>query len=185
MGIVNVTPDSFSDGGHFFDADAGVEHGLRLAAEGADILDIGGESTRPGMPSRSTRNEELRRVMPVIEALARQIGVPLSIDTSKAAVARQAVARRAPRSSTTSPALAGDPEMLELAVETGCGVCVDAHAGHAADHAGRAGLRATWSAEVLDYLAARRDALLAAGIEQAAHRLGPGHRLRQDASSTT
>src|SRR3954471_14306205 len=87
MGVVNVTPDSFSDGGKFFDVDAAVEHGLRLVREGAGILDIGGESTRP----RATpvdEDEELRRVMPVIEQLAPQVKVPISIDTMKPAVAR-------------------------------------------------------------------------------------------------
>src|SRR5512137_2058663 len=86
MGIINVTPDSFSDGGRCFDADAAVEHGLRLAAEGADILDIGGESTRPYAEPVEAQ-EELRRVMPVVGALCRQTGLPVSIDTSKALVA--------------------------------------------------------------------------------------------------
>ena len=90
MGIINVTPDSFSDGGHCFDADAAVEHGLRLAAEGADILDIGGESTRPYAEPVDVQ-EELRRVMPVVGALCRQTGLPVSIDTSKALVARHAI----------------------------------------------------------------------------------------------
>ena len=90
-GIVNVTPDSFSDGGKFFDTQAAVEHGLKLAAEGADILDIGGESTRP----RATpvlEAEELRRVIPVIEQLAARVKIPISIDTMKPAVARAAIA---------------------------------------------------------------------------------------------
>src|SRR5499426_688378 len=88
MGIVNVTPDSFSDGGQFAAIDAAVAHGLKLAAEGADLLDIGGESTRPGA-APVPLEEELRRVLPVIEALARQSPVPLSVDTYKAEVARQ------------------------------------------------------------------------------------------------
>src|SRR5690606_10658813 len=81
MGIVNVTPDSFSDGGAHFDADAAVAHGLRLAEEGADLLDIGGESTRPGAADVSLE-EELRRVVPVIERLARETALPISVDTS-------------------------------------------------------------------------------------------------------
>lgn len=88
MGIVNVTPDSFSDGGRFLDHDAAVAHGLKLVADGADLLDIGGESTRPGSEP-VTCAEELRRVLPVVEALARQTSVPVSIDTSKAEVARK------------------------------------------------------------------------------------------------
>jgi dihydropteroate synthase len=90
MGIVNVTPDSFSDGGKFFDADAAVAHALELAAQGAEILDIGGESTRPGAEPVS-EDEELRRVIPVIEKLAAQRTAALSIDTMKPAVARAAL----------------------------------------------------------------------------------------------
>jgi len=91
MGIVNVTPDSFSDGGRHADVDAAVAHGLRLAGEGADILDIGGESTRPGAEEVSAQ-EELRRVLPVIERLAKETTLPISIDTSKPEVMRAAVA---------------------------------------------------------------------------------------------
>ncbi|MDP2153447.1 MAG: dihydropteroate synthase [Methylotenera sp.] len=91
MGIVNVTPDSFSDGGQYSSTDLAVAHGLELIAEGADILDIGGESTRPGAPPVSL-DEELRRVMPVIEALSAVSTVPLSIDTYKPEVMRSAIA---------------------------------------------------------------------------------------------
>src|SRR5580765_1767085 len=90
MGIVNVTPDSFSDGGQFFGVEAAVEHGLKLAREGADIIDVGGESTRPGAVPVG-EEEELRRVLPVIRELVRQVTVPISIDTMKPAVARQAI----------------------------------------------------------------------------------------------
>ncbi len=91
MGIVNVTPDSFSDGGRFSSSTQAIEHGLTLAAEGADILDIGGESSRPGAEP-VTLDEELQRVLPVIEELRRHTTVPISIDTAKAEVARQALA---------------------------------------------------------------------------------------------
>ncbi len=91
MGIVNVTPDSFSDGGEHATVDAAVAHGLRLAAEGADILDVGGESTRPGAGEVSVE-EELRRVIPVIARLAKETSLPISIDTSKPEVMRAAVA---------------------------------------------------------------------------------------------
>ncbi|HEP8939983.1 TPA: dihydropteroate synthase [Pseudomonas aeruginosa] len=91
MGIVNVTPDSFSDGGQHNSLEAAVEHGLRLAAEGADILDVGGESTRPGAEPAS-EVEELRRVIPVIEFLARHTSLPISVDTFKPGVMRAAVA---------------------------------------------------------------------------------------------
>jgi len=90
MGIVNVTPDSFSDGGEHFDPDAAVAHGLRLAGEGADILDVGGESTRPGAQDVPLE-EELRRVLPVVERLARETRLPVSIDTSRPEVMRAAV----------------------------------------------------------------------------------------------
>ena len=91
MGIVNVTPDSFSDGGEHFDTDAAIVHGLRLVEEGADVLDVGGESTRPGAGEVPV-DEELRRVVPVIEALAARTQVPVSVDTSKPEVMRAAVA---------------------------------------------------------------------------------------------
>jgi len=91
MGIVNVTPDSFSDGGHFLSADSAVDHALRLAGEGADILDIGGESTRPGAAAVE-ETEEIRRVVPVIERLVGRTGVPISIDTQKPGVAEAALA---------------------------------------------------------------------------------------------
>lgn len=91
MGILNVTPDSFSDGGQYFSRAAAIEHGLFLVHEGADILDIGGESTRPGAAAVSVA-EELDRVVPVVRALADQTNVPISVDTSKAEVARQSLA---------------------------------------------------------------------------------------------
>jgi dihydropteroate synthase len=88
MGIVNVTPDSFSDGGHFFSTDRALAQAMRLVEEGADILDIGGESTRP-FSDPVGESEEMDRVLPVIEALANRVSVPISIDTTKASVARQ------------------------------------------------------------------------------------------------
>lgn len=91
MGVVNVTPDSFSDGGKFLDADAAVAHALELANQGAEMLDIGGESTRPGAGPVS-ETEELRRVLPVIERLVGRVNIPISIDTTKPAVARAALA---------------------------------------------------------------------------------------------
>lgn len=90
MGVLNVTPDSFSDGGLFFDKDKAVAHGLKMVEEGADIIDIGGESTRPGSKRLGTE-EELRRVLPVIEALSKKTDVPISIDTYKSEVARKAI----------------------------------------------------------------------------------------------
>ena len=113
MGVVNVTPDSFSDGGHFFAADAALAQGRALAAAGADILDIGGESTRP-FADPVPLDEELRRVIPVIETLSREVGLPISIDTYKAPVARAALAAGAAIINDIS-ALRFDPEMAPLA----------------------------------------------------------------------
>lgn len=120
MGIVNVTPDSFSDGGRFFDRAAAVDHGLRLADEGAELLDIGGESTRPGSDPVSS-DEELRRVVPVVERLAARLPVPISVDTSKAAVARAAIEAGAEAVNDVS-ALRADDAMLRVVCDSGCGV---------------------------------------------------------------
>jgi dihydropteroate synthase len=120
MGIVNATPDSFSDGGRFFAAEAAIAHGLKLVEDGADLLDIGGESTRPGSLPVAL-DEELRRVVPVVHALARQTKVPVSIDTSKAEVARQCLERGAAIINDVT-ALAGDPEMLDVAARYRAGV---------------------------------------------------------------
>jgi len=122
MGIVNVTPDSFSDGGEFLNPDAACAHGLSLVAEGAEILDIGGESTRPGSDGVSAE-EETRRVLPVIQALRRATEVPISIDTSKAAVARAALEAGADIINDVT-GLRGDPEMTALAAESRAGVVV-------------------------------------------------------------
>jgi dihydropteroate synthase len=120
MGVINVTPDSFSDGGNFTAASAAVDHGLRLVDEGAEILDIGGESTRPGA-APVTAEEELRRVLPVIEGLAAKTGAALSIDTSKASVARAAVAAGAEIINDVT-ALQGDDDMASVAAESACAV---------------------------------------------------------------
>lgn len=120
MGIVNVTPDSFSDGGRFLDAEAAVAHAEQLVEQGADLLDVGGESTRPGSEPISLE-EELRRVLPVVEALAGRVHVPLSIDTSKAEVARQAMQAGAAIINDVT-ALCGDPRMVEVAAEFDAGI---------------------------------------------------------------
>jgi dihydropteroate synthase len=122
MGVVNVTPDSFSDGGLFLYADAAVEHGLRLVDEGADILDVGGESTRPGAEPVG-EEEERERVLPVVERLARDAGARLSIDTTKLAVARAALDAGATLVNDVS-AFRFDPGMAALVAETGAGCCL-------------------------------------------------------------
>jgi dihydropteroate synthase len=171
MGIVNVTPDSFSDGGAFLDQQAAVEHALRLAGEGADLLDIGGESTRPYSEAVGAE-AELRRVMPVIEGLYGAIRIPLSIDTTKAQVAREAIAVGAEIINDVS-ALQADPAMLGLAAETGAGVC----AMHMQGTPQTMQDNPTYTdvaAEVLGYLQRRRDALVAAGVDRDRIALDPG-----------
>lgn len=120
MGIVNVTPDSFSDGGQFFNADIAVEHGLKLIGQGADLLDIGGESTRPGAECVSIA-EECRRVVPVVEALAKQSKVLLSIDTSKSAVADASLQAGAHIVNDVT-AMTGDARMAEVVRQRRAGI---------------------------------------------------------------
>jgi dihydropteroate synthase len=122
MGIVNVTPDSFSDGGLFLDADAAVEHGRRLAGEGAEILDVGGESTRPGADP-VPEAEELRRILPVVERLAADGAARLSIDTTKVAVARAALDAGATIVNDVS-AFRFEPQMAALVAERGADCCL-------------------------------------------------------------
>jgi dihydropteroate synthase len=120
MGILNVTPDSFSDGGRYCSVENALRRGLELAAEGADLIDIGGESTRPGAPSVSAQ-EEVDRVAPVIEALRREVALPLSVDTSKAAVALASMTAGAEFINDIS-GLRFDPEMAATAATTGAGL---------------------------------------------------------------
>jgi dihydropteroate synthase len=120
MGILNVTPDSFSDGGKFISVDHAVERGETMAREGADIIDVGGESTRPGSVAVPAE-VELARVIPVLRELAERTDAILSIDTTKAHVARQAIAAGAHIVNDTS-ALADDPEMADVVRDAGCAV---------------------------------------------------------------
>jgi dihydropteroate synthase len=120
MGIVNTTPDSFSDGGSFFQSAEAVQHARRLIEEGADIIDLGGESSRPGAEPVSL-GEELRRVIPVVEALASELMVPISIDTTKAEVARRALAAGASIINDIS-ALSNDPDLAEVIARAEAGV---------------------------------------------------------------
>jgi dihydropteroate synthase len=122
MGVLNVTPDSFSDGGQFLEPSAAVAHAELLAAEGADLIDVGGESTRPGSDP-VPEHEELRRVVPVIEKLGERVGVPLSIDTYKAAVARAALAAGASFVNDVS-ALRKDAELASVVAEAGVDLCL-------------------------------------------------------------
>jgi dihydropteroate synthase len=122
MGIINATPDSFSDGGSFLDPQAALVHGLRMVAEGAEILDVGGESTRPGAQGVSA-DEEIQRVLPVIRALRRESQVLISIDTSKAAVAQAALDAGADIINDVT-GLRGDPDMSALAASSKAGVVI-------------------------------------------------------------
>ena len=122
MGVVNVTPDSFSDGGAFLDPAAAIAHGLQLAAEGADVLDVGGESTRPGSDPVPLE-VELERVLPVIDGLARKTEVPISIDTVKAEVAEQALRAGAALVNDVT-ALRHDPAMAEVVAAAGVPLCL-------------------------------------------------------------
>jgi len=121
MGVLNCTPDSFSDGGHFFNVDAAIAHGIAMHEQGASIIDVGGESTRPGAAPVSEQ-EELKRVVPVIEALAAH-GCTVSVDSMKAAVMRQAVAAGASIINDVS-ALRYDDESLQVVADTGADVCL-------------------------------------------------------------
>lgn len=120
MGVVNVTPDSFFDGGRYATPDAAIRHALRLAEEGADLLDIGAESTRPGSDSID-EGEERRRLMPVVTAVAKAVSIPISVDTMKATVARAALEAGAVIVNDVS-ALQADPAMAEVVATTGAGV---------------------------------------------------------------
>lgn len=171
MGIVNVTPDSFSDGGRHDSAEAAIRHGLQLAAEGADILDVGGESTRP-FSDPVDAAEELRRIEPVVAALAEQSGLPVSIDTSKAAVAERAMALGAEIINDVT-GLEGDPRMLEVAVASDAGLCC-MHMQGTPQTMQVAPYYDDVVAEIHAYLAARREALLAAGIPLTRICLDPG-----------
>jgi dihydropteroate synthase len=171
MGIVNVTPDSFSDGGQFFDPRAAVDQALRLVEEGADLIDIGGESTRPySEPVRAA--EELRRVIPVIERLSSQVEIPISIDTSKAEVARAAMKAGAEIINDVT-GLAGDLEMISVAAETGAGICA-MHMQGTPQTMQNNPTYADIVGEILVYLRERRDALVAAGISHDRICLDPG-----------
>jgi dihydropteroate synthase len=171
MGIVNLTPDSFSDGGLNTNREAAVSHARRLASEGADILDLGGESSRPGSEPVALA-EELRRVIPVVEILADELSIPISIDTTKAEVARQALEAGASIINDIS-ALGFDPAMAAVAADLGAGVVLMHMRGtpatmqmdtHYTDVV----------AEICDFLARRIEWTLAQGIPRERIAIDPG-----------
>ncbi|MFD6338175.1 dihydropteroate synthase [Streptomyces sp. NPDC060131] len=170
MGVVNVTPDSFSDGGRWFDTTAAIKHGLDLVAEGADMVDVGGESTRPGA-TRVDEDEELRRVVPVVRGLAAE-GVTVSVDTMHASVAEQAVTAGAALVNDVSGGLA-DPAMVPAVADMGVPFVVM----HWRDFSDRMNSRAVYTdvvAEVVDELRARMDAVIAGGVAPERLVIDPG-----------
>jgi dihydropteroate synthase len=175
MGILNVTPDSFSDGGRFFSIDAAVDHARRMCDEGADIIDVGGESTRPQGAQPVREDEEQRRVLPVIEALVHALPeVPVSVDTVKAAVARGALRSGASIVNDVS-GLRLDEHMGEICAEAGAGVVLMHSRGGVAEMG--TFTFATYDDVVRDVfgeLRGRVDAALAAGVHQECIALDPG-----------
>jgi dihydropteroate synthase len=170
MGVVNVTPDSFSDGGAWFEPDAAISHGLDLVAQGADIVDVGGESTRPGAPRIDT-DEELRRVSPVVTALA-DAGAVVSVDTMRAQVAEVALAAGARLVNDVSGGLA-DPHMQRLVAQARVPYVVM----HWRGHSHRMQDRAVYGdvlREVRDELRQRVDTVIAQGVDPALIIVDPG-----------
>jgi dihydropteroate synthase len=173
VGILNATPDSFSDGGRFLDPKAACAHGLKLIEEGADLLDIGGESTRPGSESVG-EGEELSRVLPVIKALRAVTDVPLSIDTSKAAVADAALEAGAEIINDVT-ALCGDERMGEVAASRGAGLILM----HMQGRPQTMQLNPSYAEDdvvrtVAKFLSERRAAAIGFGVDAAAITLDPG-----------
>ncbi|MBD2895738.1 dihydropteroate synthase [Spirillospora sp. NPDC000708] len=170
MGVVNVTPDSFSDGGSWFDPEKAVRHGLDLVAEGADIVDVGGESTRPGA-QRVSLDEELRRVVPVIKALTEE-NVPVSVDTMRAEVAEAAVSVGARLVNDVSGGLA-DPDMPRVVAAANVPYVVMHWRGHSHDMQTRS-VYADVVREVREELLHRVDAVLREGVDPSMVVLDPG-----------
>ncbi|GAA1746816.1 dihydropteroate synthase [Nonomuraea bangladeshensis] len=170
MGVVNVTPDSFSDGGRWFDEAAAIRHGFELVDEGADLVDVGGESTRPGA-ARVSLEEELARVVPVIRALAAE-GVAVSVDTMRAEVARAAVEAGARLVNDVSGGLA-DPEMPRVVAATGVSYVVMHWRGHSHDMHTRAVYHDVVG-EVREELSKRVSLVLAEGVSEQQIVLDPG-----------
>jgi dihydropteroate synthase len=170
MGVVNVTPDSFSDGGEWFGAEAAIGRGRQLAAQGADIVDVGGESTRPGA-QRIPADEELRRVIPVITGLASE-NVPVSVDTMRAEVAAAALDAGASLVNDVSGGLA-DPDMPRLVAQAGVPYVVMHWRGHSHQMQERA-VYADVVGEVCEELRHRVDAMISRGVDPSMIVVDPG-----------
>jgi dihydropteroate synthase len=172
MGIVNVTPDSFSDGGSFYRKESAIRRAHRLIEQGADLIDIGGESTRPGADPVS-EEEENRRVLPVIERLAKTIGSPISVDTTKAGVARRAIEAGATVVNDIS-ALRFDPTMAETVQSSGCGLVLMHMKGTPRTMQRRPIYHRSVVEEVFRFLRERLDFARSAGIRDERIVLDPG-----------
>jgi dihydropteroate synthase len=171
MGVLNVTPDSFSDGGHYFEATRAIAHGIEMERDGADMIDIGGESTRP-YSEPITANEEMDRVIPVIAALSKEVGAPISIDTCKARVAREALRAGASIINDIS-ALRFDPEMASVAAEAKVPVILMHMKGTPGDMQ-KNPVYQDLIPEILDFLKEALDRCAAAGIERDLTVVDPG-----------
>jgi dihydropteroate synthase len=168
MGVVNVTPDSFSDGGRFFDVPAAIAHGVELVSQGADILDVGGESTRPGAAEVSVA-DELARVMPVIEGLILACpGVPISIDTSKAMVAERAIGSGAALVNDVTGLR--DPVMAAVVAKTGVAACVM----HMRGTPRTMQQQTSYGDVVAEVIAGLREAVEQSGVERSRLMVDPG-----------
>lgn len=178
MGVVNVTPDSFSDGGRWFDTTAAVKHGLHLVDEGADLVDVGGESTRPGA-TRVDEAEELRRVIPVVRGLASE-GVVVSVDTMRATVAEQALAAGAALVNDVSGGLA-DPAMVPVVAGAGAPFVVMHWRGFMEGGNNVKGVYENVVREVLDELRVRVEAVLDGGVAPDRVIVDPGLGFSKDA----
>ena len=171
MGIVNITPDSFSDGGKFSQIDVAVEHALNLANQGATILDIGGESTRP-YSTAVEADQELARVIPVIEELVTKTKTPISIDTSKSVVAAAAIGAGAEIINDVT-GLEGDSKMIDVARQTGAGVCA-MHMQGTPQNMQDNPCYQNVTREIYAYLAQRKSTLVDAGLKPTKICLDPG-----------
>ncbi len=169
MGVLNVTPDSFSDGGHYADETAAITRGLELVAEGADIVDVGGESTRPGSEPVAP-DAELQRIVPVVEALAGE-GVAVSIDTSKPVVAEAALVRGA--EAVNDVTACSEPGMVDLVAASGCGLVLMHMQGSPRDMQEAPTYRDV-VAEIEEFLVRRINTVTAGGVEESRVAIDPG-----------
>ena len=171
MGVLNTTPDSFSDGGHYFQRDLAIEHGLAMAEDGADIIDVGGESTRP-YAEKISLHEELDRVIPVIQELSKELKIPISIDTLKAEVAEEAIAAGASIINDIS-ALRSDSRMVSVAAEAGVPVVLMHMKGTPSDMQDNP-VYDYLIQEVMDFLNNAADRAVEGGIDETSIILDPG-----------